>query len=253
MEWNQRIKAYWEGEAQVYSVGIEEELKGFQRDAWKEIILENRPGYTKDGEVLQILDVGTGPGFFPIILSEAGHDVTGIDITENMIACAKENINQEGVKARLMTMDSQVLDFSDSSFDMVICRNLTWTLDDPVKAYREWHRVLKPSGILLIFDACWYLHKFDDELGKKYAENEKCVSEKYKRKIHQHKNQEEGDRLGRNLFMSDKYRPGWDLSALIDVGFSKVFSTVNVSERVWDEMGRELNGVTPQFLVGGEK
>ncbi|WP_324823968.1 class I SAM-dependent methyltransferase [Sinanaerobacter sp. ZZT-01] len=253
MDINQRIKNYWEGEASVYSSGIEDELKGFQREEWKKLILENKPSYAEETSVLDILDIGTGPGFFPIVLTEAGHRVTGIDITENMIAYADKNLKKEGFCARLITMDSQELEFQDNTFDMAVCRNLTWTIDDPVKAYKEWYRVLKPGGKLLIFDACWYLHLFDEELRKKYEENERRIKEKYLRGVHQHRDPEEGDALGRSLFMSDKKRPQWDLQALVETGFSKVFSTIDVSERVWDEIGKELNGVTPQFMVGGEK
>lgn len=253
MDNNKRIKNYWEGEAAVYSNGIEDELKGFQRQAWKEIILENKPSYAKEGESLEILDIGTGPGFFSIILTEAGHKITGIDITENMISFANKNLEKEGLKANLFTMDSQKLEFKDNTFDMAVCRNLTWTIDNPIQAYKEWFRVLKPGGKLLIFDACWYLHIFNDELRIKYEENEKRVRAKYLREIHQHKNPEEGDKIGRGLFMSDKYRPQWDLKALIDVGFSKVFSTVDITDRIWDEFEKELNGVTPEFMVGGEK
>ena len=50
-------------------------------------------------------------------------------------------------------MDAENLYFADNTFDVVISRNLTWTLPNPQKAYSEWYRVLKPQGILLNFDA----------------------------------------------------------------------------------------------------
>ncbi|HEY3423482.1 MAG TPA: class I SAM-dependent methyltransferase [Negativicutes bacterium] len=155
MELNERIKKYWEGEATLYSRSIEEELKGFQRTAWKELVLGNAPRR----EWLEILDIGTGPGFFPIILTEAGHHVTGIDITENMIKCARENVKQAEVEATLLQMDCQALSFADNSFDLAICCNLTWTLNDPVTAYKEWFRVLRPGGRLLVFDDKLYTPK----------------------------------------------------------------------------------------------
>ena len=39
--------------------------------------------------------------------------------------------------------------FQDESFDVVISRNLTWTLPEAAQAYKEWSRVLKPGGLLL--------------------------------------------------------------------------------------------------------
>lgn len=153
------IKDYWEGEAEIYDDGIQEELNSPRADAWKNLILQNIP----QKEKLHILDVGTGPGFFPVVFGRAGHHVTGIDISENMILHARANSKNYGAEAELMTMDSQNLEFPDCSFDAVICRNLTWTLDSPERAYKEWTRVLKPGGALLVFDACWYLWMYDQE------------------------------------------------------------------------------------------
>lgn len=52
-----------------------------------------------------------------------------------------------------VVMDAENLDFSDESFDVIITRNLTWSLPHPIQAYSEWFRVLKKEGILLNFDA----------------------------------------------------------------------------------------------------
>ncbi|WP_269851750.1 hypothetical protein [Methanosarcina horonobensis] len=60
MSLNIRIKNYWEGEAQGYSEFIDNELNGFERKAWSDLVLEHAP--SKDS--LDILDIGTGPGFF---------------------------------------------------------------------------------------------------------------------------------------------------------------------------------------------
>lgn len=45
----------------------------------------------KEKEELKVLDVGCGPGFFPIILAEAGYNVTAVDYTEEMLEKAREN------------------------------------------------------------------------------------------------------------------------------------------------------------------
>ena len=161
---NDKIKEYWEGEAGIYSEGIKAELKSETAENWKNLILE----YAPEKEHLEVLDVGCGPGFFEIMLGKEGHHVTGIDITENMIHEAKENVKAAGLSADLMTMDCHNLNFPDETFDMIICRNITWTLDDPQKAYKEWLRVLKKGGRLLVSDACWYLHLYDEEKKKLY-------------------------------------------------------------------------------------
>ena len=88
---NDKIKEYWEGEAGIYSEGIKAELKSETAENWKNLILE----YAPEKEHLEVLDVGCGPGFFEIMLGKEGHHVTGIDITENMIHEAKENVRQQ--------------------------------------------------------------------------------------------------------------------------------------------------------------
>ena len=50
-------------------------------------------------------------------------------------------------------MDAEKPIFADETFDVVISRNLTWTLPNAEHAYSEWMRVLKTGGILLNFDA----------------------------------------------------------------------------------------------------
>jgi ubiquinone/menaquinone biosynthesis C-methylase UbiE len=249
MQFNERIKNYWEGEAECYSIGIEKELKDFHRKAWRELILE----YAPQKEDLDILDIGTGPGFFPIILSDEKHKVTGIDLTDNMIHFAKKNLKDEGKEAVLLSMDCHNLTFEDNSFDLVLCRNLTWTLDNPSRAYDEWKRVLRPGGRLLVFDSCWYLHLYDEEKKKAYIAKEQEIKEKYGRKFHEHKNQQEGDEISKKLFMSDKFRPQWDLDKMLSIGFSKVFADCSIDQRTCNEMEMELHSLTPAFLVGGEK
>lgn len=243
------IKAFWEGEAEGYDAGIKEELATNLDVQWKKLIFDNSPQKPK----LNILDIGTGPGFFPVILGQEGHNVTGIDVTNNMITWAKKNTEAYGVKATLLTMDTHHLDFKDNSFDVVLNRNVTWTLKNPEDAYKEWKRVLKPGGSLIIFDACWYLWMFDKKLEKIYMENAKRVKEKYGRNIHQHANQDEEDKMSKELYMSDKRRPGWDLMTLLELGFKEVKADRDITDLIWTEKNKDINWPTPQFMVCAKK
>ncbi|WP_269851749.1 class I SAM-dependent methyltransferase [Methanosarcina horonobensis] len=170
-----------------------------------------------------------------------------------MIEFARLNLAREGASAKLMTMDCQDLKFPDNSFDLLVCRNLTWTLDDPARSYQEWHRVLRPGGRILVFDACWYLHLFDENMKIAYEKKEKEILEKYGYPVHRHKDQAEGEALSRKLFMSDKVRPQWDLDLMLKLGFSKVFADTSVGERILNEQQQDINSMHPPFLVGGEK
>ena len=79
--------------------------------------------------------MGTGPGFFAIILAEAGIQVTAVDYTEEMLKEAKANAGELSENIHFQQMDAQNLEFPDETFDAVITRNVTWNLEHPVRAY----------------------------------------------------------------------------------------------------------------------
>ncbi|MEG0875392.1 MAG: class I SAM-dependent methyltransferase [Clostridiales bacterium] len=247
-----KIKNYWEGEAQQYSTGIKKDLESEGKDVWRELVYQYLPHGSKNTK-LKILDIGTGPGFFPIIFGLDGHDVTGIDLTENMLGCAMENAMHQGVVANFLRMDCQALDFADNSFDLLISRNLTWILEYPKKTYKEWLRVLKPGGHLLIFDANWNGYLFDDELQKKHEEDVEAVRKKYGEATHDHCDMAESERISEKLPMGRYNRPIWDLETLMNIGFTKIFSEINLNEKIYNERQKLEYGNTPMFVVGGKK
>ena len=77
------------------------------------------------------------------LLAQQGHEVLGVDLTPDMIERSKELAEEEGADCIFQVMDAENLTFADETFDVVISRNLTWTLPDANRAYREWLRVLK--------------------------------------------------------------------------------------------------------------
>ena len=102
-----------------------------------------------------------------------GHEVTGTDLTPDMIRYARELAEEEKAGCQFLIMDGESLDFEDGTFDVVISRNLTWTLPDTARAYKEWLRVLKKGGILLNFDANYGAVNFADtsKLPKNHTHN----------------------------------------------------------------------------------
>lgn len=145
MSIQQEVEQYWEGEAELYSEGIQKELNGFQREAWLKLILDHAP--QKDS--LHVLDIGCGPGFFSVILSSAGHLVTAIDCTDNMLEEARLHSSREGVDVTFRKMDSHKLDFAAESFDLIVCRNVTWSLAARSQPTRSGQEYSSPG------DGCW--------------------------------------------------------------------------------------------------
>ena len=145
------IGQYWTRRAPSYTDVIKKNLA----DGWDQVWADELISHFPDGgdRPLRVLDIGTGPGFYAIILARRGYDVTAVDYSEGMLQEAKRNAGALADKIRFARMDAQKLAFADGSFDAIVTRNLTWNLPDPAGAYREWMRVLRPGGALVNFDA----------------------------------------------------------------------------------------------------
>lgn len=67
--------------------------------------------YLPEKKNLRILDVGCGTGFFTILLAKEGHQVTGIDLTPDMITHAKKLAEEEKADCQFAVMDAENPDF----------------------------------------------------------------------------------------------------------------------------------------------
>ena len=84
------IESYWSTRTEGYSEVNHKELAGTQKNAWLKVLTSQFPDKPK--EEIRILDIGTGPGFFPVILAEAGYHVDAVDYTEGMLEKAKKHL-----------------------------------------------------------------------------------------------------------------------------------------------------------------
>ena len=95
-----------------------------------------------------ILEVGCGDGMDSVALAlDYGCTVTAIDISENRVQLALENIKKFNFEDRICARigDANALDFEDERFDGVIGNSVMLFLDHD-KACSEISRVLKPGG-----------------------------------------------------------------------------------------------------------
>lgn len=249
----QEIASYWGTRAEGYSEVNEKELAGSQREAWLHVLEEQFP----EKEEMKILDIGTGPGFFPMILSEAGYTVAAVDYTEEMLEKAKENLGKYtkyGLeRVTLQRMDAQNLEFADETFDVVISRNLTWNLEKPEQAYQEWMRVLKPGGVLLNFDANWYGYLYDEEKKEAYEADRKKVEEQQLDDHYLCTDIDRMENIARQVPLSAMERPAWDTKVLESLGVCSIQTDSEIWKRVWSEEERLNYASTPMFLVRAEK
>ncbi len=235
-----RVQNYWTKRAHDFNIVRKNELNSSISKRWTEEIVHFLP----EDKPLRILDVGTGTGYFAILLSQIGHQVTGIDLTDAMLQEARENAALYQVCPVFLQMDAQNLDFPDQSFDVVISRNLTWTLPEPETAYKEWMRVLKKGGILLNFDADYASNVRNQNTSASYISD----TEVYGHCGVTPELEQENASITLSMPMSRKQRPCWDQEFLEKIGFSRSGYDLSVGQNILKE--HDLKDA-PMFLVWG--
>ncbi|MBR0373362.1 MAG: class I SAM-dependent methyltransferase [Mogibacterium sp.] len=218
-----RVRGYWSKRSESFSEHKHDELHSYKAALWTEELTRHLP--PADGRTVRILDVGCGAGFFEMLLAPLGYNMTGIDLTPDMILEARQlAFYHHGTQAEFLIMDAEHPDFPNGFFDAVISRNLTWTLPHPADAYAEWYRVLKPGGVLLNYDAEYAkgFHQYDQ------AEN--CAHRKIDEKLI-----EECHDIYHMLSVSAFDRPAWDVTALKEIGFSSVEADLTAGDRLYHE------------------
>jgi len=103
-----------------------------------------------------LLDIGTGPGYLPIEIAKRSPaiNIVGIDLCEKLIHIARTNAAKACLSSQLSFEigNAARLRFQEASFDMVISTGMLHSLKDPVKVFREIHRVLKKDARAWILD-----------------------------------------------------------------------------------------------------
>jgi ubiquinone/menaquinone biosynthesis C-methylase UbiE len=94
----------------------------------------------------RVLDVACGTGVVAITAARRGADVTGLDLTPELLARAKENAVMAGVDVTWIEGDAEALQFADESFDMVVSQFGHMFAPRPPIAIQEMLRVLKRGG-----------------------------------------------------------------------------------------------------------
>jgi demethylmenaquinone methyltransferase / 2-methoxy-6-polyprenyl-1,4-benzoquinol methylase len=107
------------------------------------------------GDPKRILDVATGTAGVAIALAKrTGAEVTGIDISESMLARGRERVHAAGLDDRIKLQGGRAEDlpFPNGSFDAVSFTYLLRYVREPAATVAELARVLRPGGVLASLD-----------------------------------------------------------------------------------------------------
>jgi 2-polyprenyl-6-hydroxyphenyl methylase / 3-demethylubiquinone-9 3-methyltransferase len=103
----------------------------------------------------KILDIGCGAGMLTNFLSEKGHRVTGIDLSEKSLSVAEKFDTTNTVE--YIHADANQLPFSEEQFDVVCAMDILEHVQTPHQLIRQASRVLKNNGL-------FFFHTFNKNL-----------------------------------------------------------------------------------------
>lgn len=96
------------------------------------------------------LEIGAGTGYFTLNLMQAGvvRSAVCTDISPGMLATLRGNAERLGLDVDTVRTDAEQLPFEDESFDLVLGHAVLHHLPHLDRAFAEFHRVLRPGGVV---------------------------------------------------------------------------------------------------------
>jgi len=95
-----------------------------------------------------VLDVGCGTGYFVDRIAPYANEVIGIDIDEKNVEIARKIARCSNVQ--FLVGNGMDLPFPENYFDVLFCASVLEHFSDPIKALKEFHRVIKPQGLFIL-------------------------------------------------------------------------------------------------------
>ena len=140
------IRSYWSQRSSTFDELLGHRiLPGPEHEAWAATIREHL------GEApLDVLELASGTGEVTKVLVSRRRRHRH-RFPEAMVERSRTKHRGEP-RARFLVADAERTMQPDARYDAVVCRHLVWTLTEPVSALRDWARILKPGGRLLVFD-----------------------------------------------------------------------------------------------------
>lgn len=94
----------------------------------------------------RVLDIGSGPGWFTVQYALGGAKVTAIDLTPRAVELTRKYLELKKLRAEVQEASAENLPFQDKGFDLVLSAGVLHHTPNPLSAFRECFRVLRPGG-----------------------------------------------------------------------------------------------------------
>ena len=110
---------------------------------------------TDEARPLKVLDVACGTGDFTIEIAKKvapGSRITGVDISEGMIAVGRDKLSKLGIEAVFEVADCEALPYDDKTFDRISVGFGVRNFEHLELGLREMYRVLTLGGKLVILE-----------------------------------------------------------------------------------------------------
>ncbi len=196
----------------------------------------------------KILDLGCGQWYFSRLLTKQWANVTGIDISEDLIKIGEQRNQEQNLKIKYFVSDAANLnDLKNNEFDIVVSNMAFMDIEDIKGTIEECSRVLKNNGFIvfsLINPIFWISERTKDDTGyflklRKYGTNSTITNEN----------------RGYNFKTTHYHRPIWYyINTLAENGFyitnyEEVFTKFFKWELIQDKEFFDFIQEFPSFLI----
>lgn len=146
----EEIRDYWSKRSESFDLAFGHRIQpGAEAAAWAEPMRRHLPAAPA-----KVLELACGTGEVTQLLLDLGYQLTALDFSAAMLARARrKHAGRPGL--RFLEADAQATMEPAGQYDAVVCRHLVWTLTRPEQAFADWMRILRPGGILLVYDGDW--------------------------------------------------------------------------------------------------
>jgi SAM-dependent methyltransferase len=146
------VARYWDEQAAEFDAEPDHGLRDPTiRRSWQRLLLPLLPPAPA-----RVADLGSGTGSLAVLLAEAGHRVSGLDLAPRMVEAARAKAAAAGLAVDFTVGDAALPPWPAGEFDVVFARHVLWALPDPAAGLRRWLRLLAPGGRLVLVEGRWW-------------------------------------------------------------------------------------------------